>query len=369
MENRLLKLILLLIISIQFLLANDNKLKVAVLDLKTAGVKKHYSIVLSDKLRSEFFKIKKFEVMNREDMQSIMEEQSFQLSGTCDSKDEAVKLGHILGVKKVITGSVGLIGNTYSITLKQIDIETARNDKIVSKEYRGKKDDLFELLKETAKELYSIIGVNEKIETLEKELQNKNVRKNNIGIELSNEILFKTDNQTLITQLEKSKKKLLFKKNRYENNLLHLNSIYTPKGIILRSSILPGWGQFKSDRNIAGSVYSTLVIAGVASYVYFYSDYKSKKDEYSDLYNEFQSSSGFDKYIISNKLNSISDDKNKLRKTGNILLGAVAMVYIANIVDAALFTSEDPKLKNIKMNSILNLDNDGEIKVGLSFNW
>ena len=91
--------------------------------------------------------------MNRQDMQALFEEKAFQQSGVCDDTECIVEMGLVLGVEKVVSGSIGKLGETFSITLKLVDVETAKNEVIVNKTEKCDEDYLFVLIKELAYEL------------------------------------------------------------------------------------------------------------------------------------------------------------------------------------------------------------------------
>ena len=117
------------------------------------GVEGHVSLLLSEKLRSLFFETGKYNVMNREDMTKVLDEQSFQHSDNCDNPECFAEIGKMLGVKKIIAGSVGKLGSTYSITLKQVDIESSKNEKIINLSEKVDEDDLFKLMERAALQL------------------------------------------------------------------------------------------------------------------------------------------------------------------------------------------------------------------------
>jgi hypothetical protein len=131
----------------------EEKLNIAIMDLTAIGVGNHVSLLLSEKLRSILFESGEYNVMNREDMAKVMEEQSFQRSEDCDNMQCYSEIGKMLGVKKIITGSVGKLGSLYSITLKQIDIESSKNDKITNITKKCKEHHLFKLIKRAADDL------------------------------------------------------------------------------------------------------------------------------------------------------------------------------------------------------------------------
>lgn len=111
----------------------------AVLTLKAKGISNDEADVLTDRLRSDFVNLKKYSVVERENMEEIMREQGLQLSG-CISDECAVEAGKILGVKKMLSGSVGKFGEVYFIELRIIDVESAKIESSSTYEYRGEKE-------------------------------------------------------------------------------------------------------------------------------------------------------------------------------------------------------------------------------------
>jgi len=57
-------------------------------------------------------------------MESILKEQGFSQSGACDGSECAVQVGKILSIDRVIVGSLGLIGNSWSLTGRGGDVTT-----------------------------------------------------------------------------------------------------------------------------------------------------------------------------------------------------------------------------------------------------
>jgi curli biogenesis system outer membrane secretion channel CsgG len=87
----------------------------AVFDLEVAGsVDKNVSRPLSDSIRREFFQSGKYDVIDRSDMERLLKEHAILLS-ECTQKDCAVKAGQLLGMSKVIVGTVSMVGKTYYI--------------------------------------------------------------------------------------------------------------------------------------------------------------------------------------------------------------------------------------------------------------
>ncbi len=97
----------------------------AVLDLDgTANLTMEETKTISDRLESEIQGTGKASLLERRKMQEILSEQGFQQSGACDASNCQVQVGQLLGVDQVITGSVGKVGNVYTLNVKLIDVQT-----------------------------------------------------------------------------------------------------------------------------------------------------------------------------------------------------------------------------------------------------
>jgi hypothetical protein len=68
---------------------------------------------------------KRFNMVDRKAIDAIRMEQDFQMSGDV-SDDSAVSIGGMLGASIVITGSVSESGSSRRLTLKALDVKTAR---------------------------------------------------------------------------------------------------------------------------------------------------------------------------------------------------------------------------------------------------
>ena len=99
---------------------------IAVFDLETTGkVDKDVSRPLSESIRREVFKSGKWELIDRGNMDKVLGEQKFQLSG-CVTGQCIVEAGQMLGVGKIVAGTVSLIGKTYYLSLSLINAETGK---------------------------------------------------------------------------------------------------------------------------------------------------------------------------------------------------------------------------------------------------
>ncbi len=109
-ESRLLRQVLLLTFSIIFIypaaISAQARESIAVVDLEGRGISALEAATLTDRMRSELVKTGAVTVVERGQMQQILAEQDFQLTG-CTSDECAVEIGQMLGVTKMIAGSIG----------------------------------------------------------------------------------------------------------------------------------------------------------------------------------------------------------------------------------------------------------------------
>ena len=130
-----------------------KRTSVAILDLEPKGVPENEVSALSDRLRTELFRTDAFDVMERGKMQEIMKEQGFQQSGACNSDACAVEVGQLIGVEKMIAGSLGRVGRTYSVNLRMINVKTGRMERSVTKDYEGDIDKLLTSVMKTVAQI------------------------------------------------------------------------------------------------------------------------------------------------------------------------------------------------------------------------
>ena len=114
--------------------ADTGVFTAAVLDLEAKeGVSAGVVSTVSDYLRTQLVKTNRFTIVTRENMEAILKEQKFQMTG-CTSQECIVEIGQLLGVHKMFTGSIGKVGTTYLINLKIIDVQTGKIDKADAEE-------------------------------------------------------------------------------------------------------------------------------------------------------------------------------------------------------------------------------------------
>ena len=114
----------------------------AINDLRGQGVSQSEAAIISDRLRNELVNSNLFSIMERGEMETILKEQGFQQSGACDDNSCLVQIGQLLGVQQLVAGSVGKIGNLYTISIRVVDVKTGRIAMSLNVDYKGSIDEV-----------------------------------------------------------------------------------------------------------------------------------------------------------------------------------------------------------------------------------
>jgi len=158
---RFYKFVVQILVFISFLSAilqsqTHSKLNVAVIDLQTqGGLSPQEAAVLTSRLRSNLVSTNVFNVLNRGLMDEILKEQGFQQSG-CTTAECAVEIGKMLNMHQMITGSIGKLGSMYTLDIVQIDVESSRIIRSLTRDYQGEIEGLIKLMGSLANELAGI---------------------------------------------------------------------------------------------------------------------------------------------------------------------------------------------------------------------
>lgn len=108
-------------------------LKVAVWDLAPRNIPADYAQQLSDILGSEITKLGKYEVYSQEKVRTLAGWEAQKMMLGCTDTKCLTALGQ-MDIGKLISGSVGKIGDTYSIYLSLFDTVNVRSENKISEE-------------------------------------------------------------------------------------------------------------------------------------------------------------------------------------------------------------------------------------------
>jgi TolB-like protein len=100
-----------------------DKLKVAVLDFKTVGDDAQLGEGAGEILRTTLVETGEYTIIERGMLNQVLEEQKLGYSGVVDQK-EAASIGKMLGANLVAVGSVVRLGETYTLNIRFVDVQT-----------------------------------------------------------------------------------------------------------------------------------------------------------------------------------------------------------------------------------------------------
>ena len=100
-----------------------GKTRLAVLDLNTSEPFKVVALILSEALREEIFRMGTFSLVNRENMDQVLNEMGLQQTGLVEER-QAVRAGKGLAAAQIVLGQFGSVGGTSVLQVKRVDVET-----------------------------------------------------------------------------------------------------------------------------------------------------------------------------------------------------------------------------------------------------
>ena len=263
-----------------------DKITVAVLDFDPRGISTLEAQTLTDRFAAELNNTEQVILVDRRAMNEVLDEQGFEAQG-CTSEECAAEVGALLGVKYMVNGSVGKIGDTFTIDAKMFFVATGVAERTRSKTYAGPVDGLITEIELLAWDLMELDPP--------RRLTNKQ-----------------------IGGISQPKQRTRF-------------------GALMRSTMVPGLGQFYSDKKLWGWIWiGSEALIGTVAYMKF-SEYQKANSEYISL---------LDQYNLSENPTEISDLKiqaqdqhakmNSANDMMTNMLYAVGTVWVTNMIHAYL---------------------------------
>ena len=126
----------------------------AVLDLQANSVSESEALALSEMLRSSITqtineKSEKlqalYNLIERSQMDKIFEQFDIQNTG-CTDMECAIEFGKMLNADRIIIGSVSLVGSTYMVIARIVDVESSKALVSVDRRVRGVIDNVIDLM-------------------------------------------------------------------------------------------------------------------------------------------------------------------------------------------------------------------------------
>lgn len=119
---------------------------IAVMPLQAKGVSANDADVITDGVVSRLQQNGSMRVMERSQMDKILKEQGFATSGACDGAECAVEVGKFLAVDRILVGSVGILGRTYTLNLRTVNVSTGEVLKSSLRSRAGNIEDVLTML-------------------------------------------------------------------------------------------------------------------------------------------------------------------------------------------------------------------------------
>lgn len=126
--------------------APEERTHIAVADLSAWALSAKEVKSMTEQLRMALEQTRFFRVVSTSDMKAILEQQGFQRSGACDDRECLVEMGRFLSVDRMVGGSIGQVGGTFTVNLRIVDVETGEVLCTVGEKYKGESDDLLLLI-------------------------------------------------------------------------------------------------------------------------------------------------------------------------------------------------------------------------------
>lgn len=112
----------------------------AVFPMQSRGVDSNSTRILEEAIANGLVEKGGLRILERSQVSTILDEQGFQQSGACDGSECAVQMGKLLGVDRGVVGSVGLLGKTWVLNARIVDIRTGEVVRTSQRAFTGEID-------------------------------------------------------------------------------------------------------------------------------------------------------------------------------------------------------------------------------------
>ena len=275
-----------------------EKPTMAVIDFDGRGISVLEAQTLTDRFTTELGYTDRVRMVDRRTMTDVLVDQGFS-SGECTSEECAAEVGAALGVEFMINGSIGKIGNTYTIDCKMFSVATGAAETMKNLSYQGEVD-----------------GLITEMEILAWDILDLNIPTNLI------------------------KKRQMGTRAFLESQAFA--AIKTKTGALLRSAAFPGLGQLYNDKKIEGYAFLGLETVLIGMTLSNYSAFNSAQSDYNSNLSAYNSSSTVDDIAHYRTLVENADQE-MVQRNNNLLLfsSLTTLVWIGNMVHAYLTGPKD----------------------------
>ena len=125
-------------------------------------IESELALPLTDRIREIFVNSNQYQVIDRNTINLVIEEQKFQLSDLVDA-ERTVKIGKLLGAQFIVAGNLTKIENLNTMSLRIIDVETGVIVSQVSGETTGGLNELLKLTEMLGNKIVGVKPISERI--------------------------------------------------------------------------------------------------------------------------------------------------------------------------------------------------------------
>lgn len=133
--------------------AAGNLPTLAVYDFAAAEPLRTAAVILADALREELLRHGKVLLVNRENLNQVLQELAVGQLGLTD-ESRAVEVGKALAAGQIVAGHLGALGESAVLMVKRIEVESQKTAALASaRSPKGREDQLLDGMEELAREL------------------------------------------------------------------------------------------------------------------------------------------------------------------------------------------------------------------------
>jgi len=114
--------------------------------------------ILSDLVRREISIAPGYSLVERGNLDDVLQEQELRLSDAFNAADP-VRIGRLVGARIYMVGRIGLLGTLYIISLRMVDVETGSVIGSVTEEFIGLLEDLRKPVRVAAQKILGVPGI------------------------------------------------------------------------------------------------------------------------------------------------------------------------------------------------------------------
>ncbi|MEK6691176.1 MAG: hypothetical protein AABY78_07750 [Nitrospirota bacterium] len=134
----------------------EKRVTIAVANLTSNALSRGEIAHLTASLRNSLVKTEHFQVVREDYMKATFSKQQFQKSEQCEKTGCLVEMGKLLGVEKVVGGTIGKSGNMVNISLRLVNVATGELEWEFQEKLEGGLDDLPPIINSFANKLPSL---------------------------------------------------------------------------------------------------------------------------------------------------------------------------------------------------------------------